>query len=226
MNYPQHKMKSKILLYIFSVIGISLAFFLIGWFLHQPAQIPASTVNLKIEKSEIAKLNKDGQELKIITNSYFASRNFIFLDNKTNDIVTTLSVDDPARGWPSYRIVKGHTHDWLVVTRMGSWGTGMQYNYDEWYFLSQAGTMKMVLTYPSGGNEVAPGFSENKYWRTDILNESYTDDSAVDIKQTTKTCSINKDGENYGTDKECSETSKTTHYVWDESKEKFTFKKQ
>lgn len=210
------KIHNKII-YIFAVVGISLAFFLLGWFLHQPAIIPTSTVSLKIEKSETVKLRTGWPELKILTNTYFSSRNFIFLDNETNDIVSTLSVENPARGWPSYRIVKGHTRDWLVVTRMGNWGTGMQYDYDEWYILGYSGTIKMVLSYQSGGNVQDYALNKNRYWRTDILNESYVDDLAMDIKLTEKDC----DKE----DKNCSESSQTTHYAWDESNEKFVLKK-
>ncbi|MCX6722694.1 MAG: hypothetical protein NT094_01335, partial [Candidatus Staskawiczbacteria bacterium] len=145
---------------------------------------------------------------------------FVFLDSETNDIANTLSIQNQARDFPSYRIVNGHTHDWLVVTRMGSWGTGLQYDYDEWYILSYSGNMKMVLSYKSGGNEVFLDGSTNKYWRTEILNDGYADDSAVDVKFIEKICSTTEDGG----DKECSETSKITHYIWNESKEEFILK--
>ena len=204
-------MKNKIL-YISIAVGLSVIFFLLGWFLHQSTHIPALTANSKVEKSETARLYKDWPELKIIANTYSTNTNFVFLDEKGN-VATTLSVSNINIEPPSYRIVKGNTHDWFVVTRIESSGTGLMNRIDEWYTMLQDGTMAKVLSYPSNGLEVPDNAGQNKYWRTDISNESYKDDSAVDIKLTTKIC--DKD------DKNCSESSQTTHYVWDNEYEEF-----
>ncbi|HAJ44434.1 MAG: hypothetical protein UV53_C0006G0025 [Candidatus Azambacteria bacterium GW2011_GWE1_42_9] len=210
-------MKNKIL-YI-SIMAIFFVGFFYFWYsTHQP--MPASTtVKLEIEEFEIARLmpSFDEWELKILTNEYFNSRNFIFLDNKTGEIVTTLSITNPARGTPDYRIIKGSKHDWLVVTKMVTWGTGMQIDNDEWYVLGRSGEMKMVMSYQSRTLGVPGESGKNEYGRTDIMNEGYPDDSAVDIKTTEKICSVAKDG----SDKDCSESSHIYHYVWNADKEEF-----
>jgi len=211
-------MKNK-LLYICILAIFSVGFFFLGWFIHKTTLISTSIDISGIEEAETARLtNIDGLELKIITNTYFFSRNFIFLDDKTGEIVTTLSVENPAREWPYYRIVKGYTRDWLVVTRILRWGTGMQDNYDEWYILGRSGKMEMALSY-SSESYVLDYDGKNLYWSTDIINESYPDDSAVDIKVIEKSCSITEDG----SDKDCSESSSIVHYVWDSDREEFVF---
>ena len=212
-------MKNKVI-YILIVAGFSTGFFFLGWHMHQLVPISTSTsmANLKVEKSETARLAMDGYELKILTNTYFYSRNFIFLDNKTGDIVTTLSIENPARELPYYSIVKGRTHDWLVVTRLENWGSGLQYNKDEWYILGSSGRMKMVLSYRSESSETSGGKSQ--HMKTYIMNESYSDDSAVDVRFTEKFCSTTEEGK----DKDCSESSKVNRYVWDDNQEKFLLK--
>ncbi len=215
-------MKNK-LLYIGILAIFSVGLFSFGWFVHQLTSTPLidepGTVKLEIEETETARLGIDGTELKILTSTYFFSRNFIFLDDKTDKIVTTLSVENPAREWPYYRLVKGYKHDWLVVTRILRWGTGMQDNYDEWYALGRSGKMKMVLSYPSESYALDYD-GKNLYWRIDIMNGNYPDDSAVDIKMAKKSCTLTKDGK----DKDCSESSSMDHYVWDSDREEFVVK--
>jgi len=217
-------MKNKILLYIFTVVIFSVASFLLGWILHQPAPIPTPTEMIKETESTTARLTTGGYELKIITGTSMTNRSFIFLDNKTGTIITTFSISN---GWlepPEYRIVRGKKHDWLVLRMIDISGTGLMEHYDAWYILSPSNApwdMKMVLSYQSDGFKVAHDGSDNKYWWTDISNENYPDDSAVDIKQTTKICSTTE----YGDDKDCSESSLTKHFMWDENKEEFILKK-
>lgn len=207
------------LLYICIVAIFSAGFFYVGWDMRQPATI------LGIDKSETARLRIDGEEVKILTNAYSTNRNLIFLDVKydTGEVVGTLSVEN---GWgdpPSYRIVKGHTHDWLVVTRYESGGTGFLTYSDEWYILGWSYEAKKVLSYSSKGNEVlAIDGVKNRYWSTEIMNGEYLDDSAVDIKLTEKSCTPTESG----SEKDCSESSRTDHhYVWNGDIEKFVLEK-
>ncbi|MSR88023.1 MAG: hypothetical protein EXS69_02610 [Candidatus Zambryskibacteria bacterium] len=202
------------LLHIGILAILSTVFFYAGWYTHQPV------VDLNLEEIESARIRIDGEELKIFTNTYSTNRNFIFLDEKyqTSGVAGTLSVGNGWGGPPSYRIVKGNTHDWLVVTRIESGGTGFISHSDEWYILGWSYEAKKVLSYQSDGNMV-PNYKDgkNKYWKTDILNENYPDDSAVDIKVTEKTCSPTDDGK----DKDCTESSHLVHYIWDADKEVF-----
>ncbi|MSR87930.1 MAG: hypothetical protein EXS69_02085 [Candidatus Zambryskibacteria bacterium] len=211
------KMKTK-LLYILILAVLTAGIFYAGWYTHQPV------ASLNLEGPETARLRIDGEELKILTNTYSTNRNFVFLDVKygTDGVVGTLSVEN---GWgesPYYRIVKGKTHDWLVVTRIESGGTGFRTHSDEWYILGWSYEAKKVLSYQSDGNMVPDDEDgKNKYWRTDIPNESYLDDSAVDIKVTEKICSPADNAK----DKDCTESSRIVHYIWDADKEVFVLKK-
>lgn len=206
-------MKSKPL-YILILAILFSGLFYAGWYTHQPA------VSLNLKESETARIKIDGEELKILTNTYSTNRNFVFLDEKykTGGVAGTLSVENGWGGPSDYRVVKGNTHDWLVVTRIESGGTGFISHSDEWYILGWSYEAKKVLSYQSDGNMV-PNYKDgkNKYWKTDILNENYPDDSAVDIKVTEKICSSADDGK----DKDCTESSSTVHYVWDVDKEVF-----
>ncbi len=200
--------KNKVI-YISILVLSSIVFFCLGWFLSQ--SIPAFGL-MAGSKVETAKLNKDLPDFKIYTNTYSTSTNFVFSDEK-GKVATTLSVSNENIESPSYRIIKGHTHDWLVITKIESSGTGFMNRIDDWYTILQDGTIKMVLSYPSNGSRVSGGDGQNEYWETNILNDSYNDDLAVDIKLTDKICNKN--------DKECSESSQTTHYIWNEEHKKF-----
>ncbi|MEI8337566.1 MAG: hypothetical protein WCF92_00270 [bacterium] len=175
---------------------------------------------MKIDESETARLTLDGQNVKIIANTYSTNRNFIFQDNKTSENITTLSVTNPAVSSPSYRIVKGNTHDWLVVTKIDTWGTGLRYDTDEWYVIDPAGILRMVLSYKSGGLEVPGDSGRNMYLSTDAFEGVNKYDTSLDIKATYKDCSRKEDG----SDNVCAESSSVSHYVWDGNKEEFILK--
>lgn len=64
------------LLYIGILAILVAGSFYAGWYTHSP--IPS----LKPEKAETARLRIDGEELKILTNTYSTNRNFVFLDDK------------------------------------------------------------------------------------------------------------------------------------------------
>lgn len=201
-------------IYIGILAILSAGFFYAGWYTHQPV------ASLKLKESETARLRIDGEKIKILTNTYSTNRNFVFLDDKyrTGGVVGTLSVENGWGGPPDYRIIRGKTHDWLVVTRIESGGTGFRTHSDEWYILGWSYEAKKVLSYQSDGNMVPDDKDgKNKYWWTEVMNASYPDDSAVDIKLTEKVCM----SAGYGKDKDCTESSHTVHYIWDTDKEAF-----
>ncbi len=213
VHFSSINMKIKLLpIGILAILSAGL--FYAGWYTHQPVN------SLNLEGPEAARIRIDGEELKILTNTYSTNRNFVFLDVKygTGGVASTLSVENGWGGPPSYRIVKGSTHDWLVVTRIESGGTGFRTHSDEWYILGWSYEAKEVLSYQSDGNMVPDDEDDkNKYWRTEVMNASYPDDSAVDIKVTEKICSP----VDYGGDKDCTESSHLVHYVWDADREVF-----
>ncbi len=201
-----------ICLFIFLFVGLLYLAYFIG--------VNSSKVNLKGDQSEMAKLSLDGQSIKIITNTYSTNRNFIFQDGKTGENITTLSVTNPTVSFPSFRIVKGNTHDWLVVTKIETWGTGLRYDTDEWYVIDPMRILKMVLSYRSRGLEVPGDSGRNMYLSTDVIEGTNKYDTALDIKTTEKDCTRKEDG----SDNVCTESSSLSHYVWDGNKEEFVLK--
>lgn len=207
--------KKKILLIILPITILIIGYF----FYHHSDDKRFTTAEVKIEKTEIARLKLDGSDLKILTstNDYSTSRNFIFLDTKTNETVTTLSVSSLGLWAPQYRIVKGSKHDWLVVTRVDNWGTGMRSVNDDWYVLGWRNSMKLVMSYPSETMLLDASDNKNTYWKAEVINSSYSDDSTVDVKFYRKTCSINEDK----SDGSCVDWSNNLKYLWNSDKEEF-----
>lgn len=206
-------MKRNHIALILSAIFLGGVFF-VGWYVRQPAS------SLRLEEYGFARLNINGTEIKILTNTYSTNRNFVFLDTETGGVVGTLSGENFNIEPPSYRIVKGHSHDWLVITKIVESGTGLMSHTDEWYILGWSHEAKKVLSYESDRTEAPGNGGNNKYWTTAISNEKYLDDSAIDIITTEKSC---VPAEN-GADKKCSESSHTTHYEWDDNAVKFVEK--
>ncbi len=190
---------------------------------YHPDSKKLSTVKVKIEKEETAKLRLDGSSLKILTstNDYSTKRNFIFLDSKTGETVTTLSVSSLGLWTPYYRIIKGNTHDWLVVTRIYTWGTGMKQLYDEWYIIDFREDMKMVLFYPSETMLLNDSDGKNIYWKTEVINENDLNNSEIGINFIKKSCIMDENGG----DKDCSETSEKHIFIWDSENEELISKK-
>jgi len=190
---------------------------------YHPDSSKLITGKIKIEKEETAKLRLDGSSLKILTsvNDYSTKRNFIFLDSKTGETITALSVSSLGLWTPYYRIIKGNTHDWLVVTRVYTWGTGMKQLFDEWYILDFRENIKMVLFYPSETMLLNGSDGKNTYWRTEVINEKTLNNSEIEIKFIKKICSMDESGG----DKDCSETSENHIFIWDSENEELISKK-
>ena len=179
-------------------------------------KISNSTAIVKIEKSETARLRIDGSIIKILASTYLNTTNFIFLD-EVGRTISTLSISNINIEAPFYNVVKGQTHDWLVVTRVEGAGNGRLSGAAGSYTFGESGNMKMVLSYLSRGHNAQ--YEKTEYLKTNIINESYPDDSAVDIKFTLKDCFTTQSGE----DKNCSESSRIAHYVWDDDSQEFVF---
>lgn len=209
---------------IISVLLLSTTVLLWNFYLHYLSESKKSTkAEIFIEKSEFTRLGLDGTEIMLLTstNDHSTSRNFLVLDNKTGKTITTLSISSLGLWTPYYRIIKGKTHDWLVVTRLETWGTGMNHIYDDWYVLGWTGTLNLVLSYPSQSMLLGGSDGKNTYWRTEVINEDKLRDSTIDVKFIKKTCTVKDDQ----SDKECTETANTLNYVWDKDNEEFINKK-
>lgn len=220
-----NKMKNK-LFYIGIIALFSAGFFCIGWYVNKSTQTltidESGTVRIKVDEPETIRLSKEGPELKILTSTNSTVRNFIFLNNKTGDIISTLSLANMNIEAPYYRIINGDWRDWFVVSTIAGSGTGFLRHLDDWYALDNSGQIKKVLSYLSDGHEVplVDGM-KNYFYYTEILNQNNLEDTAVGIKFIEKICTdITEDGEG----KNCKESSRIDHYVWDASKEEFALK--
>ena len=173
-----------------------------------------------LKLSNTARLMEDGSNVKVFTGETKSGLGieFVFTDNQDN-IINTLSVENSNIGGPSYRIVKGIKHDWLVVTTVGTNGTGYIEYIDSWYMVtSWYGGIQKVLSYNSKISDDNMGIDKETI--TSVVSDS-TEDKVLDINFTTKTCAEKG---------ACSTSSKVNHYVWnvdtqDSSKSSFVLKK-
>lgn len=158
-----------------------------------------------------ARLIADGSEVKILTgkttNGYGLV--FLFLD-KQNNIINTLSAENSGLEGPSYRIVKGNNHDWLVITTISEYGTGLKKEMDSWYLVKDTyGGVLKALSYPSLEGDY-PAESTSTEITANVSNLNYKNDDALDISFSTKICDKNN---------VCSKTTKTSHYIWQNNKD-------
>jgi len=179
-------------------------------------------------ETEFARLGISGDQIGFFSgsNSAIGTLYLIFLGVGMN-ISDSLTIGNVNRETPSYRIVKGDKHDWLVATRISGSGTGFTYHEDDWYVIDSKGEVKEVLSYPSSGNEVN-GPSDTYIWSVKVLNEDKLDDSSVDIKRTQQKCGdvTNDSPGMYLKGINCTEESQITHYVWNRTREEFVIQEK
>lgn len=205
-----NRMKNKIS-YLLALIVLCTGFYFLG----------NSTNNKSpLKLSNTARLMEDGKSVKIFTGEMKGGLGieFVFTDIQ-NNIINTLSVENSNIGGPSYKIVRGNKHDWLVVTTIIESGTGYIKYIDSWYLVANwYGGIQKVLSYDSKTSEIDMFNIYNKETTSEVMSSS--SDDVLDIKFTKKIC---KERE------ECSISSKINHYVWnidtkDESKSGFILK--
>jgi hypothetical protein len=208
------------LLFTYTLTLLIIGLVAVGCYLFLSKPTDKTTATIRIETVETARLSLDGTNVKILAsvNDFSTSRNFIFQNLQSGDTITTLSVSSLGLETPSYQIIKGVKHDWLVINKVETWGTGFRQDVDEWYITSSQGKAKLVLSYPAQTLQVPNSSNKNEYTETEILK--ITDDSNVAIKTVQKLCSVKEDG----TDKDCKESPTTNHYIWSEEKEEFELK--
>ena len=207
---------------LFFFTTILLLLFLFSFYFNKNYQISkiseeetASTTSFKVDGPENFRTSDDWN-LKLFSSTYMNTTNFIFQADD-GGIVTTLSIDNNFVGPPTYKIVKGKSHDWLVVTVQGMHGSSIKDLYDNWYLVDR--DSYEVLSYKSDGHRVpGPEYKNgNIFWNAEIMNDLSVDDTKVDVKTTYKNCALDEKWE----PKDCEETSKIDNYVWDNTQGKF-----
>jgi len=169
-------MKNKIL-YLLIFIILCVGFYFLG-----------TTMSNKtpIRLSDTARLMEDGSSVKVFTGETKGRLGveFVFTDNQ-NNIINTLSVENSNIAGPSYRIVKGDKHDWLVITTIGKNGTGYIEYVDTWYMVTGwYGGIQKVLSYNSLVKE--NDTLSSKEITSDVMSNNV--DDILDVKFTTKIC--------------------------------------
>jgi len=176
--------------------------------------VPNNTNDEATASSEVefARLGINGDQIGFFSNSYMTATYFVFLDSSLK-ISNTLTIDNGYFEAPYYRVVKGKKHDWLVVTKLHTEGTGIMEHEDDWFVIDSHGLAKKVLSYLSSGYQV-DNPTDTYIWSGEILNEDNLNDSAVDIKITEQKCEdVTNDKPPKGIN--CTDISQTDHYVWD-----------
>ncbi len=199
------KNKPKKIHIVLSAIVIMLLFFAFMW--GKTAQ-----ENTQFETVARARLGPNGELTRLTVSDTKGQLGKIFLFSYDDgSIATTLSVENPNIESPSFRIVKGATRDWLVVTTIANSGTGYLKHVDTWYIANYyfQGNLA-VLSYPSDGHITEWTGISNQELVTNARVS--TDDKAVDIDFILETCE---------TEGKCDKITKTAHYVWSNEKESF-----
>lgn len=160
-----------------------------------------------------ARLAEYGSAIDIFTTNE-ESGTFTFLFHystcKESCVFEMLTVSSPAIDFPTYRIEKGIERDWLVVTTLETWGTGLRTNKDTWYSINDVDTVYEVLSYRSFSGEYYSSTRDEMITEASVLS-----DTEIDIIYTTTHC----DGCYFDGMEECEEVCETKvetkHYVRD-----------
>ncbi len=137
---------------------------------------------------DTAKLSDSNSAIKIFTSEVSNGLGVLFVFTLDDTVVDSLLVQNLNIGPPSYRVIKGPTKDYLVVTTIEESGTGYIKEVDSWYRVNQYfhTTNKAVLSYTS-----KLGFygDENKAEETlaNYIPSTLTENS-VDVEFVTKKC--------------------------------------
>jgi hypothetical protein len=194
----------KFIIYAILIIVSAIGGFFVRWHFFE---------NDILTYAETARLTEDGPAIDIFTtNEESGTFTFLFQRATCKDscVFEMLTVSNPAVDFPTYRIERGVERDWLVVTTLEMWGTGLRTNKDTWYSIDDYDKVHEALSYRS--------FSRESYSTTydKMTTEvSIVSDMEVDIIYTTENCH----GCYFDGMEECEEVCETEietkHYVLD-----------
>lgn len=100
---------------------------------------------------DTARLSDSDSAIKIFTSDVSNGLGILFVFTLNDTIIDSLLVQNPNISPPVYRVIKGPTKDYLVVTTIEESGTGYIKEVDSWYRVNQYfhTTNKAVLSYTS-----------------------------------------------------------------------------
>lgn len=137
---------------------------------------------------DTARLSDSSSGVKIFTSDVSNGLGILFVFTLNDTVIDSLLVQNLNIGSPTYRVIKGLTKDYLVVTTIEESGTGYIKEVDSWYSVNQYfhTTNKAVLSYTSKlgfyGDE-----KETEETLANYIPSTLTENS-VDIEFTKKKC--------------------------------------
>lgn len=156
------------------------------------------------------RLGFNGDKLELLSADTKGLLGKIFIFQNYNDsITTTLSVENPNIESPRFRIVKGNTRDWLVVTTIENSGTGYMKHIDTWYIANSYYQANLaVLSYPANG--IISGLTDqlDQNLTTNIRKIDESDDE-IEIEFVLEVCEAQD---------KCIKTTRVAHYAWRDGK--------
>ena len=137
---------------------------------------------------DTARLSDSDSNVKIFTSDVSNGLGVLFVFTLNDTVIDSLLIQNPNIGPPSYKVIKGSTKDYLVVTTIEESGTGYIKEVDSWYRVNQYfhNENKAVLSYTSKlgfyGDENETEETLAKYVPSTLTENS------VDVEFTKKKC--------------------------------------
>lgn len=100
---------------------------------------------------DTARLSDSNSAVKIFTADVSNGLGVLFVFTLNDTVIDSLLIQNPNIGPPTYRVMKGSTKDYLVVTTIEESGAGYIKEVDSWYQVNQYfhTTNKVLLSYTS-----------------------------------------------------------------------------
>jgi hypothetical protein len=86
---------------------------------------------------DTARLSDSNSGVKIFTSDVSSGLGVLFVFTLNDTIIDSLLVQNPNIGPPAYKVIKGSTKDYLVVTTIEESGTGYIKEVDSWYRVNE-----------------------------------------------------------------------------------------
>jgi hypothetical protein len=137
---------------------------------------------------DTARLSDTNSSVKIFTSDVSNGLGILFVFTLNGTVIDSLLIQNPNIGPPSYKVIKGPTKDYLVVTTIEESGTGYIKEVDSWYRVNEYfhNENKALFSYTSKlgfyGDEKGAEETLAKYIPSTLT------DSSVDIEFTKKNC--------------------------------------
>ena len=137
---------------------------------------------------DTARLSDSNSNVKIFTSDVSNGLGVLFVFTLNDMVIDSFLVQNPNIGPPTYRVIKGSTKDYFVVTTIKESGTGYIKEIDSWYGVNQYfhNENKALLSYTSKLGL----YGDEKETEETLANyiPSTLSENSVDVEFTKKKC--------------------------------------